>query len=104
MNVINVIEIDLDVLTPVNKVNLKDMSFFSATFGATFMCIITQKNIYKFSDLVMRNNIEITYERTILNHFARSRLITNLEKHNPEVVLIIMDCSPDSQIIKIERE
>lgn len=108
MSNIVVIEIQNTLLHKDAETHIKDVSLFFERFLDRAILIMFENTIHNEDILPLIMNQKITDDIRLnvygLNNIAKSRLINNFEKFNPELSFIIIGCGDDSKMMKIWRK
>jgi len=102
-----ILQISKNILKKSDKIreHLKEHSSFFKVFGDDIIALFHEKKFIDNVDLFSVINIgsHTTYDISLLNNFAKNRLIANFEESHPELALRIMSSGNESKLIKIKE-
>lgn len=84
---------------------MKDTSSYFELYNEFILCLVSlplfQSDIPKYNTLAEKYDLDI--QLSMLNTFAKNRLVVNFEEDYPELALRVMSCGDESSMVKIKR-
>lgn len=96
-----ILEVERKLITPLIETKIREISKFYEIFRNKIIAILFENRMSEVELYNIIGNKQVVVEMYQLNHFARNRLINNLEDDRPDLTLTIMGASEESKLIKV---